>query len=172
LLSIGHDEMTRNFETEDTDRGYSTAARALIIGSRSIGAVGEARKDGQAWNIGGVDGSRGWQRIRSGRHASGEECAQTSRCTAAEGNRQNRRLEAELINGADILTHVVDSIPAADRRSVMPENIPGETNSRSPPSRRVVAESGTAGRPGKPGHIQPACALRINEGIATGVRQV
>ena len=90
---------------------------------------------------------------------------QTSRCTAAEGNRQNRRLEAELINGADILTHVVDSIPAADRRGVMPENIPGETNSRSPPSRRVVAESGTAGRPGKPSHIQPACALRINEGM-------
>ena len=87
-----------------------------------------------------------WHRvgIRGGR--SGEEVGhvETGGLTE-EHNGDEWRLEAELVDGAHILTNVIDAVAAAQRGVVVPEDVPGKTDARAPARGDAVIEGGSGG---------------------------
>src|ERR1700749_1065808 len=81
-------------------------------------------------------------RVRIDGWSSGEEIRhRESGRLSEEDDRDERGLEAQLIDCADIFAHIVDAVSATQRRIVMAKDVPREANSRSPSSCHTILES-------------------------------
>src|SRR5216683_7584003 len=127
--------MPRNFQHEKVLRGIYS--RSTGAGVRAILAArivrGEADKPGQAGNPRGCKRACRWHRIGIGRWSPSKEVGHVEpRCLTEEHDGDEGRLEAQLIDRAHILAHVVDAVATAQSRSVVAEDIPGKAHTRAP----------------------------------------
>src|SRR5436190_1640108 len=111
LLSIGNFEVARHGETENKLRGQNagTAAGAAIIWKLCCISARESLKNTETRNEVRVQDSGLRQRVDAGQ----KEIRQRSGIAAAESNGKIRRLETELIHGADVFADKVDAIAGA-----------------------------------------------------------
>src|SRR5262249_53454287 len=73
---------------------------------------------------------------------------------------------------ADVFAIVVDPVTAAHGRVVLAENIPRESEARSPSGRDAVLECGSGGIAAEAGNSQLIHATGVDERIRTRLRQV
>src|SRR5712692_10733431 len=141
LLRVGDDKMTRHDQTKNSRRRDAGPAAGVVRGLGSV-VSREALEGCQARDEIRINHPRKRQRVRIGVRAAGqwrrrEESAQATRSTTAERDRQEWRLEAELVHGTDVFANVVDAVAAAECGRVVTEDVPRETEAR-PIARAVI----------------------------------
>ena len=107
-----------------------------------------------------------------GRSPSEEVGHGEARSLAEKYDRNEWRLEAELVDRTDIFTDVIDAISSAKGGVVTAENIPGKTDAWPQAGGDAVAERGSVGISREAGYAQLVDATGINEGVGAGVGKV
>src|SRR5256885_214646 len=128
LLRVGHDELARHSQTENKLRGKNPSAtiRATVVCSfrrircgKSGSRVDESNKRAQAGYEVGIKRASLRQRV----YTSLKEIGERSGRASAEGHGQVRRLETQLVHGANIFANEINAIAASNRCRVAAKEV-------------------------------------------------
>ncbi len=175
LLRVGNFEVAWHFEAENSNRSHTGTARGVDIVRSLIGvAAGKrvGRQHRETGEIGGVETPAGGNAFGFVARVPEKKLAKLPGAPAPNAIGKQRRLEAQLVDGADVLTDEVDSVAAAQSRVVMAEDVPGEAEPGTDPGGNAVFECRIGRSSGKSARAEFAYALGIDERIGSAERQI
>src|SRR6476620_7330939 len=97
--------------------------------------------------------------------ASLEEISERTGRTCTERYRQVGRLEAQLVHSSNVFTNEVNSVAAANRRRMTPEQVIGKSDARGEAFRVVVLQRGVIAGARESRQIQLVRAASVDERI-------
>src|SRR5258708_20995062 len=161
-----HEKILRGIYARSNGAGVCAMLAARIIRR-------ETDKPGEAGNPRGCKRYSRRHRIGIGSGGSGKEVGHVEpRRLTEEHNGDEWRLEAQLVDRADILADVVDAVTAAQCGGVVAEDIPGKPHARSPSGGDAVAEGGAGATSRQTRHSQLVDATGIDERIGSGLGEI